>query len=67
MKRPPLGAGQVDITSPDWVAPRGRKTSSTRNLKTQNPKAFCVVTFQRATPIGCRISAGPFQTMLSVV
>ena len=35
MKGPPLGPGGEDITSPDQVAPRGRKASSTRNRKTQ--------------------------------
>ena len=33
MKPPPLGPGGDDITWPDQVAPRGRKMSSTRNVK----------------------------------
>ena len=32
---PPHGHGGEDFTWPDQVAPRGRKASSTRNLKTQ--------------------------------
>ena len=35
MKGPPLGPGGEDITWPDQVAPRGRRTSSTRNVKPQ--------------------------------
>ena len=35
MKGPPLGPGWEDITWPDRVAPRGRKASSTRKIKTQ--------------------------------
>ena len=35
MKAPPLGPGGEDITWPDQVAPRGRRTSSTRNVKCQ--------------------------------
>ena len=35
MKGPPLGPGREDITWPDQVAPRGRKASSTRDLKPQ--------------------------------
>ena len=35
MKGSPLGPGGEDITWPDQVAPRGRRTSSTRNLKPQ--------------------------------
>ena len=33
MKGPPQGPGGEDVTWPDQVAPRGRKASSTRNLK----------------------------------
>ena len=33
MDGPPLGPGVEDITSPDQVAPRGRKASSTRKIK----------------------------------
>ena len=33
MEGPPLGPGGEDITWPDQVAPRGRKASSTRNIK----------------------------------
>ena len=39
MKGPPLGPVEEDITWPDQVAPRGRKASSTRNLKPQNLNA----------------------------
>ena len=35
MKGPPLDPGGEDITWPDQVAPRGRKTSSTRKIKPQ--------------------------------
>ena len=35
MKGSPLGPGGEDITSPDQVAPRGRKASSTRKIKPQ--------------------------------
>ena len=35
MKGPPLGAGGEDITWRNQVAPRGRKASSTQNLKPQ--------------------------------
>ena len=35
MEGPPLGPGGEDITWPDQVAPRGRKTSSTRKIKPQ--------------------------------
>ena len=35
MEGPPLGPGGEDITSPDQVAPRGRKASSTRKIKPQ--------------------------------
>ena len=35
MKGPPLGPGGEDITWPDQVAPRGRRTPSTRNVKPQ--------------------------------
>ena len=35
MKGPPLGPGGQDITWPDMLPPRGRKASSTRNLKPQ--------------------------------
>ena len=35
MEGPPLGPGGEDITWPDQVAPRGRKASSTHNIKPQ--------------------------------
>ena len=35
MRGPPLGPAEEDITCPKEVAPRGRKASSTRNLKPQ--------------------------------
>ena len=35
MEGPPLGPGGEDITWPDQVAPRGRKASSTRQIKPQ--------------------------------
>ena len=35
MKGLPLGPDGEDITWPDQVAPRGRRTSSTRNVKRQ--------------------------------
>ena len=35
MEGPPLGPGGEDITWPDQVAPRGRKASSTREIKPQ--------------------------------
>ena len=35
MKGPPLGPREEDITWPDQVAPRGRKSSSTRKIKPQ--------------------------------
>ena len=35
MRGPPLGPSGEDITWPDQVAPRGRKTSSTRKIKPQ--------------------------------
>ena len=35
MKGPPLGPVGEDITWPEQVAPRGRRTSSTRNVKPQ--------------------------------
>ena len=35
MKGPPLGPGGEDITWPNQVAPRGRKSSSTRKIKPQ--------------------------------
>ena len=35
MKGPPLGPGGEDITWPDQVAPRGRRTPSTRKIKPQ--------------------------------
>ena len=35
MEGPPLGPGGEDITWPDQVAPRGRKTSSTCKIKPQ--------------------------------
>ena len=38
MKGPPLGPAGEDITRPNQVAPRGRKASSTRNLKPQTSK-----------------------------
>ena len=37
-RAPPLGPGGEDITWPDQVAPRGRKTSSTRKIKPQTSK-----------------------------
>ena len=39
MKGGPLGPGREDIHWPDQVAPRGRRMSSTRNVKpqTSNP------------------------------
>ena len=40
MKDPPLGPGGEDITWPDQVAPQGRRTSSTRNLKPQTSNLF---------------------------
>ena len=57
MEGPPLGPGGEDITWPDQVAPRGRKSSSSRKIKpqTSNP------------PIRC-LSAGPacyFRTALT--
>ena len=36
MEGPPLGPGGEDITWPDQVAPRGRKASSTRKIKSQS-------------------------------
>ena len=35
MKGPPLEPGGEDITWPDQLAPRGRKASSTRKIKSQ--------------------------------
>ena len=35
LEGPPLGPGGEDITWPDQVAPRGRKASSTREMKPQ--------------------------------
>ena len=35
MKGPPLGPGGEDITWPNEVAPRNRRTSSTQKVKTQ--------------------------------
>ena len=35
MEGPPLGPGGGDMTSPDQVAPRGQKVSSTRKNKPQ--------------------------------
>ena len=48
MEGPPLGPGGEDITWPDQVALRGRKTSSTRKVKPQTSDltglpAWCVV------------------------
>ena len=42
MKGPPIGPGGEDITSPDQVAPRGRRAPSTRMIKpqTSNLKLF---------------------------
>ena len=36
MKGPPLGPGGKDITWPDQVAPRRRRTFSTRKPQTSN-------------------------------
>ena len=35
MKGPPPGSGGEDITWPDAVAPRGRRTSSTQKVQPQ--------------------------------
>ena len=40
MKGRLLGSAGKDITWPDQVAPRGRKPSSTRNLKPQTSILF---------------------------
>ena len=50
MKDPPLPPVGEDITWPDQVARRGRKASSTRNLRPQNlktskPHASCYLFF----------------------
>ena len=48
MKGPPLGPVEGDITWRNQVAPRGRKASSTRNLKPQTSNLFfsrsCTIT-----------------------
>ena len=40
MKGPPLGPGGEDITWPDQVAPRRRRTPSTRKIKPQTLNLF---------------------------
>ena len=40
MKGPPLGPGVEDITWPDQMAPRGRKASSTREIKPQTSNLY---------------------------
>ena len=50
MKGDPLGPGGEDITWPDHVAPRGRKASSTRNLKPQTSN----LTHTTTPSQGCR-------------
>ena len=49
MKAPPLGPGGEDITWPDQVAPRGRKASSTRNLKPQASNVSTRFALQQCT------------------
>ena len=43
MKGPPLCPGGEDITWPDQVAPRGRRTPSTRNIKPQTSNLKCLI------------------------
>ena len=57
MKGPPIGASGEDITWPDQVAPRGRRTPSTRNVKPQtsnpsNAKTAVVCPVQSPTYLG---------------
>ena len=40
MRGPPLGPGGEDITWTHQVARRGRRTSSTRNIKPQTSNLF---------------------------
>ena len=40
MEAPPLGPGGEDITWPNQVAPRGRKASSTREIKPQTSNLY---------------------------
>ena len=43
MGGPPLGPGGEDNTWPDQVAPRGRRMSSTRNVKPQTSNLSMLV------------------------
>ena len=59
MKGPPLGPSGEDITWPDPVAPRGRKTSSTRKTKpqTSNLEPFTLAQPSLWSPLSLRLSA----------
>ena len=48
MTGPPLGSGRENITWPDQVAPRGRKASSTRNIKHQTSNLYMDATTTQA-------------------
>ena len=59
MKHPPLGPGGEDITWPDQVAPRGRRTPSTQKFKIlcsplppHSPRCVWLV-----NPSGCPLSS----------
>ena len=61
MKSPPLGPGEEDNILPDQVAPRGRKASSTRNLKPQTSKfSGCRDPLSEPSYLTCRLSEGVF-------
>ena len=49
MKGPPLGPGGEDITWPHVMAPRGRRTPSTQNVKPQTSNLFRVYPISSGT------------------
>ena len=55
MKGPPLGPGGEDITWPDQVAPRGRKASSTREIKPETSNLTYRKTRRYTNVVRCKV------------
>ena len=72
MRGPLLGPGEEDITWPDQVAPRGRKSSSTRKMKSQTSNPSCgkpsslSCTSARVAPVNLEISGREVTIRLSL-
>ena len=67
MKGPSLGPSGDDITWLDQVAPRGRKVSSTRNVKPQTCNLMVSITAQVRVPSSsevCTVSRAFFALCL---